>query len=137
MRKLSPALLLAPLLLGLAACGTPQEQCINRSTRELRSLQSLLAEVEGNLARGYAYEEYEVPMTRWEVCGTETITRPDGTVIEKPQMCLEDYTITRSRQVAIDPAAEARKRDGLRAKIRALTPQAEAAIRACKVAYPE
>ncbi len=132
MRKISLLILLA-----LAACGTPQEQCINRSTRELRNLQSLLQEVEGNLARGYAWEEYEVPMTRWEVCGSTTITRPDGTVIEKPQMCLEDYSVTRRRQVAIDPGAETRKRDGLRKKIKQLTPQVTAGIAACKAAYPE
>ena len=124
-------------LLALAACGTPQEQCINRETREIRNLERLLAEVEGNLARGYAYEEYEVPMTRWEVCGIDRVTRPDGTVIEKSRMCLEDYTVTRTRQVPIDPAAEARKRDGLQKKIKALTPAAQAAIRACKAAYPE
>ncbi|SOC04117.1 hypothetical protein SAMN05877809_103136 [Rhodobacter sp. JA431] len=132
MRKLS---LLALLL--IAACGTPQERCINRETRELRSVQNLLAEVEGNLARGYAYEDYEVPMTRWEVCGATTITRPDGTVIEKPQMCLEDYTVTRTRKVAIDPAAETRKRDGLRKRVKELTPAANAAVAACREAYPE
>ncbi len=124
-------------LLALAACGTPQEQCINRETREIRSLERLLAEVEGNLARGYAYEEYEVPMTRWAVCGIDRITRPDGTVIEKSRMCLEDYSVTRTRQVPIDPAAETRKRDALLKKIKVLTPAAEAAIRACKAAYPE
>lgn len=132
MRKFSLILLVA-----LAACGTPQEQCINRETREIRTLQGLLAEVEGNLARGYAYESYEVPMTRWEVCGVDTITRPDGTKIEKQRMCLEDYTVTRQRQVAIDPAEERRKAEGLRAKIKSLTPAANAAIAACKAAYPE
>lgn len=124
-------------VLALAACGTPQEQCIYRETREIRHLQDLLEEVEGNLARGYAYEDYEVPMTRWQQCGTDVITRLDGTVIEKARMCLEDYTVTRTREVAIDPVSERNKRDGLRSKIKALTPAANAAIRACKEAYPE
>lgn len=135
MRKFS--LILLASLGVLAACGTPQEQCINRETREIRNLQGLLAEVEGNLARGYAYESYEVPMTRWEVCGYDTITRPNGTTIQKPRMCLEDYTVTRQRQVPIDPAAEQRKAAGLQSKIKALTPAANAAIKACKAAYPE
>ena len=121
----------------LAGCGTPQEQCINRETREIRHLQGMLDEIEGNLARGYAYEDYEVPMTRWEHCGTDVIRRGNGTVIEKPRMCLEDYTVTRTREVAIDPVSERRKRDGLRDKIDELTPVANAAIRACKAAYPE
>ena len=132
MRKLSVLVLVA-----LAACGTPQEQCINRETREIRSLQRLLGEVEGNLARGYAWEEYEVPTTRWEVCGYDTYTKPNGQVIQKPRMCLEDDTITRRRQVVIDPASETRKRDNLRAKIRALAPQMNAEIAACRAAYPE
>lgn len=124
-------------LLALAACGTPQEQCINRETRELRRLEGMLSEVEGNISRGYAYEEYEVPMTRWEQCGIDRITRGNGTVIERPRMCLEDYSVTRTREVPIDPVSETRKRNGLRAKIQQLTPGANAAVRACRAAYPE
>jgi hypothetical protein len=52
-------------------------------------------------------------------------------------MCLEDDTITRRRQVVIDPVTETRKRDNLRAKIRALAPQMNAEITACRAAYPE
>ena len=121
----------------LTGCGTPQERCINRETREIRHLQDMLDEVEGNLARGYAYEDYDVPMTRWEQCGTEVIRHGNGTVIERPRMCLEDYTVTRTREVAIDPVSERRKRDGLRDKIRKMTPAVNAAIRACRETYPE
>ena len=42
------------LLLALAACATPQEACINRATRELRTLDDLIAEQRATLARGYA-----------------------------------------------------------------------------------
>jgi hypothetical protein len=130
----------APVLLALllSACGTPQEQCINRSTRELRSVQKLLGEVEGNLARGYAWEEYEETITRWTTCGGGSVTQKDGTVIALPsQPCLDDYTVTRRRQVAIDPAAETRKRDGLRAKLTELSKAAAPQVEACKIAYPE
>jgi hypothetical protein len=121
----------------LAACGTPQEQCINRSTREIRALQKLLDETEANLARGYAWEDYEVVHWERDICGTVTLTQPDGTVIEKPRFCMRPHSETEQRRVAIDPVSEARKRDGLIAKIKALTPQAEANIAACKIAYPE
>ena len=77
-RRLSLPVIVLALL---AACGTPQEQCINRSTRELRTIERLLAEVDGNLARGYAWEEYQIVRTRWEVCGYSEETRSDGTVI--------------------------------------------------------
>jgi hypothetical protein len=121
----------------LAACGTPQEQCINRSMREIRTLQSLLDETEANLERGYAWKEYEFTRWRREICGTTVITQPDGTVIETPQFCSRPHSETERRMVPIDPAAEARKRDGLIAKIKALMPQAEANIAACKATYPE
>lgn len=125
------------LLALLAACGTPQEQCINRSTREYRAVSDLLAEVEGNLARGYAWEEYAVTRTRWEVCGYQTVTRKDGTVVQRPRMCLEDYTDTLRRRAAIDPLAEERKRDALVQRKNALARQAQADIATCKATYPE
>lgn len=131
-----PVLLLAPFLI-LAACGTPQEQCIQRATSELRRVENLLAEVQGNIARGYAWEEYTDTITRWEVCGYEERARKDGTVVRKPQMCLEDHDVTRRRQVAIDPAAERRKRDGLIAKRAELTRVARAQIEQCRQLYPE
>lgn len=133
-------LIAAPLALALllTACGTPQEQCINRSTRELRSVQKLLGEVEGNLARGYAWEEYEETVTRWTTCGGGSVVDKDGKVVELPSHpCLDDYTVTKRRQVAIDPAAETRKRDGLRVKVAELSRAAEAQINACRIAYPE
>ncbi|MEZ5687039.1 MAG: hypothetical protein R3D78_14655 [Paracoccaceae bacterium] len=124
-------------LIALAACGTPQEQCINRESRELRTVERLIAEVEGNLARGYAYEEYEVPVRDWDPCGVREITLPDGTVKHKTVMCLETRWETRERKVAIDPEAEKRKLAGLQAKRKELLPKVDAAITACKQAYPE
>ncbi|MDF1619059.1 hypothetical protein [Pseudothioclava nitratireducens] len=135
MKRAAFALILSAV--ALTACGTPQEQCIQRNTRELRTVERLLAEVEGNLARGYAYEEYEWVTKRWEVCGYDQITRPDGSVERKARRCLEDHVVTRTRQVAIDPASETRKRDALLAKRKLLVRQAEAAVQACKAAYPE
>ena len=40
-------------LIPLAACGTPQEQCIGAATRDMQVVNRLIAEVQGNLARGY------------------------------------------------------------------------------------
>ncbi|MFB2533373.1 hypothetical protein ACEYYB_13520 [Paracoccus sp. p4-l81] len=128
------AAIIAPLL--LAACATPREQCINRSTRELRNVSELLAEVDGNLARGYAWEEYQVERTRWRRC--DRIARDDkGQTVVVPDMCLDDYTDTVRRRVAIDPALEQRKATGLRAKQAELTRKARAQVQACKAAYPE
>lgn len=125
------------LMMFLAACGTPQERCIRRETSELRTVQSLLSEVEANLVRGYAIETYETAIPRWEVCGYDEITRTNGDVVRKARMCWQDHIVTHERKVAIDPAAEKRKRDGLVAKRKVLLAAAETAIEVCKTAYPE
>lgn len=125
--RLRLALLLVALV---TACGTPQEQCIRTATREVRTLDRLIAETETNLARGYTYEEYQVVRHEW--------TRCDDWVHGTPvRMCFEPVWDTVRRPVAIDPQAEQRKLDGLKARRNALGRQAEAAIAACWAQYPE
>ncbi|WP_415183463.1 hypothetical protein [Phaeovulum sp.] len=133
-------LLSAALILSLAACGTPQERCINTATRELHTIERLLSEVEGNLARGYAWEEYEITRSHWVRCGPIVPSHVDKNgkhITPRPRMCLEDYTDTLRRRVAIDPASEKRKRDGLIAKRAELTRTAKAQIAQCQALYPE
>ncbi|WP_347311295.1 hypothetical protein [Defluviimonas sp. SAOS-178_SWC] len=114
----------------VAACGTPQEQCIRTATRELRTLDRLIAETEANLARGYTYEEHEIMRHEW--------TRCDDWVRGTPvRMCFEPVWDTVRRPVAIDPEAETRKLEGLQARRKALGRQADAAIAACRARYPE
>lgn len=132
--RLPLASLLALLL--LAACGTPQQQCVARNTREYRAVAELLAEVEGNLARGYAWEERVVSSVEWESC-PDIVRGPDGEVRGVMRPCLRRVADTERFRVPIDPLSEARKRDGLMAREAALRPRAEAAVRACRAAYPE
>lgn len=120
----------------LAACGTPQERCISANTREYRVVSDLLAEVEGNLARGYAWEEREVTRTVFRDCST-VIRDKDGDRHLVTRPCLDDVTDIERYRVPIDPAAEQRKRDNLQARLKALTPGAQAAVRACRAAHPE
>lgn len=123
-------------LLALTACGTPQERCIRNQTSELRTVQNLLAEVEGNLARGYAWQEREVIGQEWDDC-PRVVRRRDGDrdIIYVP--CLRTVTDTEHYRVPIDPASESRKRDNLRERRDVLIQQAEAGVRACRTAYPE
>ena len=132
-RKLAlPAL----LLLALSACGTPQERCINRNTAELRTVSSLLAEVEGNLARGYAWEERVTTRSVFTTCN-RVVRDKDGNRRIITDACWRDVADTQRFRVAIEPVAEARKAEGLRARQAELAPQARAVIAACKEAYPE
>lgn len=130
--------LLLPLL---AACGTPQEQCITKVTREQRTVQSLIAETEGNLARGYAIEEYTTYETDWRMCRVQPVAppRPDGKPGRPgaPLMCWVDVPVTRERPKAIDLGAEAVKLEQLRAKRAQLARANAPAIAQCQAQYPE
>lgn len=124
------------VLAALAACGTPQEQCIARNTGEYRTVSRLLAEVEGNLARGYAWQEREITRTEWDEC-SRIVRGKDGQPVAISRPCLREVTDTERYRVPIDPAAEERKRANLAAKQRALEAQAKRVVAACKAAYPE
>ena len=128
-------LALLPVLI-VASCGTPQERCISRNTREYRTITSLLAEVEGNLARGYAWEERTITRMEWDDCG---YVYRDGDGVRRfgTRSCMRNVADTERYRVPIDPAAETRKRDNLIARKKALTPPAMGAVKACKAAYPE
>jgi hypothetical protein len=78
-----------PLLLALVACGTPQEQCIARETRDLRVVERLITETQGNLQRGYALEEVFVERSVWVDC---TPRVAEGEPAPKPQVCLDEVT---------------------------------------------
>jgi hypothetical protein len=120
----------------VASCGTPQEQCIRRGTDEYRTINRLLAEVEGNLARGYAWEERVITRTELDECPTIVRTK-DGERQIVYRSCFRDVTDTERYRVPIDPLVETRKRDNLIARKAALTPAARAAVDACKAEFPE
>lgn len=127
--------------LALVACGTPQDQCVARETRDLRMVDRLIAEIEGNLARGYAFEEIIISRTAWVRCNPITLPPPvDGApppVPTAPRLCLEDEEETNTRPKAIDLAAEQAKLSGLKAKRKQLSAAASRSIAACQKAYPE
>lgn len=132
---------LLPLLL-LTACGTPQEQCINAVTRDIRVVDRLIAETEGNLARGYAYEEVTVFVPQWVECSAHRHdhTPADPSVEEppvRPQLCLEQEPQTTRRAVAIDLGAEQAKLESLKAKRAKQAKAAAPAIAQCKADNPE
>lgn len=123
-----------PLLALLAACGTPQEQCINRNTRDLRTVDRLIAETQGNIDRGYALEEVTITREHWGYCHQPQF---EGQPALSPVPCLIEHDITVERPKAIDLADEAKKLEGLKAKRKDLAKAAEAVIAQCKAEYPE
>ncbi len=126
-----PVLLLLSAL-GLSACQTPQEACLSAATRDLRIVESLIRETEGNLRRGYAIEtEQRIDVDR-EVCEVDL---PDGT--ERRFFCDRTDVVDVERPVAIDLRAERAKLDSLLEQRGRLLGQQEARLAACRAAYPE
>ncbi|TKA96016.1 hypothetical protein FAZ78_13740 [Cereibacter changlensis] len=132
-------LLILPLGLALAACGTPQERCVYRETRDLRTVDSLIATSQLNLSRGYAMEDKVIYEPVWETCGDRfRRNKKTGEVVAvAPRLCLETRPRTISRPKAIDLAAEARLLASLQAKRTELAREAQASVSQCKAQYPE
>lgn len=118
----------------LAACGTPQEQCIAVGTRDLQVVDRLIAESEANLARGYAYETVTKYVPAWINC-TPRPTEANPT--PATQMCFDQVPQTTRQEVAIDLGAEAAKLKSLKAKRTQLAKSAQPLIAQCKAKYPE
>jgi hypothetical protein len=123
-----------PVLALLAACGTPQEQCISYNTRDLRTVDRLIIETEGNLERGYAFETVTEYDEYWGYCAQPQTT---GSPPVPARLCLRERAITVDRPKAIDLNAEARKLESLKVKRKELARKAEAVIAQCKAEYPE
>lgn len=122
-------------LVSLAGCGTPQEQCISQNTRDLRTVDRLIKEAEGNLARGYAFETVTVYEDEWVYCAQPPVA--EGQPTPPPRLCLDERPVTERRPKAIDLNEEARKLQSLKEKRKSLARQAENVIAACKAQYPE
>ena len=126
-----PALALFALL---AACGTPQEQCISTGTRDLRTVDRLIAEAQGNIDRGYALEDVTITQEHWGYCEQP---QPPGQPPAGPVPCMIEHDVTVQKPVAIDLADEAKKLEGLKAKRAELARAAEPIIAQCKEEYPD
>jgi len=128
------AIWMTGILLGLAACGTPQEQCINGVTRDLHVVERLIGEVQGNLDRGYALVDVDQTTTEFVDCTPRPSKKdPDP----KPRQCFEDVTRTVTRPAAINLDEEAATLASLQRKRKALTDAASPGIAACRAQYPE
>lgn len=126
------------LLLGLlAACGTPQQQCIRTNTQDLRTVEKLIAEAQGNLDRGYALQRYQVTVPDWEPCVRYLPGRKGEPPRPVQTTCRGWDTETRTRPQSIDLAQEAKKLKQLQAKRRELAKRAESAVAQCQRLYPE
>lgn len=125
----------------LAACATEQERCKLSVTRDLRTLDRLITELERDVARGFTIVEEERTRTVWEYCEPVVVVRgPDGKPLPqqpKPRMCMDDETYVVERPQAIDVAAERRKLAGLKQQRAEVNRRASAGVAQCERQFPE
>ena len=127
--------------LALAGCATPLERCINDATRDLRVIDGLIGEAQGNLARGYAIDQVQVPRTVYVEC----LLPPIGPAVDasgqpvppRKGICPETVFDTVSRPRSIDLGAERQKLESMIAKRRQIERTAERAVAACRASFPE
>lgn len=112
------------LIIALAAC-TPHEQCVARHTKEIRTIDDLIAKTAGNIARGYALEDRSQFQAGLALCTNHS---------NNIQFCTGHNTSPPRKPVAIDLAAETRKLAQLKAKRAKLRNSPEAQIAACEAA---
>lgn len=124
----------APALLLLAACATPLEECIRSVTHDLIVVDQLIARTQGNLDRGYAYEDRVITMPAFIDC-TPRATKDNPN--PRAATCFDDVSRTVTQPVAIDLAAEQVKLTGLQAKRFQLARASQPAVADCQTRYPE
>lgn len=129
-------LVLISVLAILAGCGTPQERCIAAATRDLRVVDRLIVETQGNLNRGYALVEVEKTAERWVLCYP---ARPaTATAPARPaEMCLREHNYTVTEPRAINLADERTKLAELQKKRVSLEKASRSAVASCKLSHPE
>ncbi|MBT0958335.1 hypothetical protein IV417_13160 [Alphaproteobacteria bacterium KMM 3653] len=117
----------------LAACGTPYEQCVSRAERDVRVLDRLIGEVEGNIARGYGLRKETYTVTVHSTCVVGK--KKDGK--RKTEPCLKERVQTRNVPEAIDLGAERAKLASMKAERTKKANAAQANIASCAAQYPE
>jgi hypothetical protein len=116
------------LLLPLAACATPQQQCISAATKDLRVLNSLASSTQANINRGYAIEIQQELVIETRVCGEF-----EGEKV----YCDVPETVEKKVPIAIDLEVEQAKLNSLLKRQRQMQANAEKAVQSCRVNYPE
>jgi hypothetical protein len=118
----------------LGACASPQERCITAATRDMRVVDTLIAQTKATLARGYALEVETVYRTEFKDCTPKpTPTTPDPS----PRLCSVEVPQTITRPMAVDLNAESAKLASLETKRAAQARFAQTAIGQCRAEFPE
>lgn len=123
--------ILTPCLV-LAACVSPQQQCISGAGADLRVNAALIAEVEGNLSRGFALREEQRVREFTRTCIGETESG------EEVRTRCEQVQVRNVRvPEPIDLNAERAKLVSLQERRAQLQARADSRVAACRAQFPE
>lgn len=123
-------MLIAPLLV-LAACGDPRTACINKATKDLGVVQSLIAQTQLNIDRGYAVE------TRTSSRISTNFCIGSGRRNLGLQICNRSEPTERRVPVAIDLRTETEKLRSLKSKEAELRAASANKIQRCELEFPK
>ena len=118
----------------LTACATPQQRCINAATRNMEVVDQLIAQIEGNLQRGFALQSETIYRTEFEDC-TPSASAADPN--PAPRMCPVEVPSTSTKPVAVDLNAESAKLASLQAKRAQQGMLAHDAVAQCRALHPK
>lgn len=121
-------LLVLPLL--LAACATPRQACLSDATRDVATIDTLIAETQANLQRGYAIERELYTGTGIDLCLGSWRNRVGMSYCTVPE------TRVSTRPVTIDTATEKRKLHELQQARKRAENTARNKLASCEARYP-
>lgn len=117
----------------LAACGTPQERCISRASKELRTFDKLIAETRATLSRGYGLRQEPYTTSYRATCAVGKDAA--GKIIYEP--CTKERIAYRDVPVAVDLDEERRKLAGLETRRAQEARRVQSAAAQCRAQFPE
>lgn len=128
-----PTIYMFSVLFFVAACGSPQSQCISSATSEQRSIERAIASTNLNISRGYAVHESRVPYTENNTCSRNDISN-NYQVVSYP--CPSTQYRTQETPVAIDINNERYKLAQLQAQYQRLRAATAQRVQACRTQFP-
>ncbi len=121
----------APLaLLCLAACADPHTECVDAASTDLRVVQSLIADTQATLQRGYAIQTETRNVLYTDFC-IGTGIRNGGF-----RFCNRSQPVTSKKPVAVDLDEERRKLRALKRKEAQLKTRTTRDLRRCELTHP-
>ncbi len=108
--------------MALAACANPGERCRANATVELAKLNTMIADSEAAIARGYRESRSARAIETMDTCGS---------LYREGEPCLSQTDLVAIRPVAIDPAREEALLASLRQRLPMAREQAKTNLAQC------